>query len=156
MQCGHFYLCKNSTKVARCIINALKIAKAIEVQLELVTVGVFWKHSGTDRVENYNPIPDYNIIIVKAINCSIIEDYDLKWGVSNRSRWTLKIPCVHMNRKTGKEDWKKRAIETTQPAEETVFKIFCRISTGLVQTANVLFLGEPTRRCTSVRLTWQF
>lgn len=55
------------------------------------------------------------------------------------SRWTLKIPCVHMNGKTGKEDWKKYAVETIQPSEETVFKIFCRISSGLMQTLSSLF-----------------
>lgn len=47
------------------------------------------------------------------------------------SRWTLKIPCVHKNGKTGKEDWKKCVIETIQPSEETVFKIFYRIPPGL-------------------------
>lgn len=72
------------------------------------------------------------------------------------SRWTLKIPCVHMNGKTRKEDWKKCAIETIQPLEETVFKIFNRISSGLIQTVSSLFLGEPTLRCTSAALTWQF
>lgn len=35
------------------------------------------------------------------------------------SRWTLKIPYVHKNGKTGREDWEKCAIETIQPSEET-------------------------------------
>lgn len=52
------------------------------------------------------------------------------------SRWTLKIPCVHMNGKTGKEDWKKSAIETIQPSEETGFKIFYRVSSALMQTVS--------------------
>lgn len=72
------------------------------------------------------------------------------------SRWTLKIPRVHMNGKTGKKDWKKCAIETMQPLEETVFKVFYRISSGLLQTACFLVFGEPRGVCTSAALTWQF
>lgn len=71
------------------------------------------------------------------------------------SRWTLKIPRVCMNGKTGKEEWKKCAIETIQPLEETVFKIFYRISSSLSQTVHLLGFGEPRGVCTSTALTWQ-
>lgn len=72
------------------------------------------------------------------------------------SRWTLKIPRAHMNGKTGKEDWKKSAIETIQPSEETVFKIFYRFSSGLTQTPSSLFLGEPMLGHPAAVLTWWF
>lgn len=122
-------LFRNSISFARYTINVLKIVKAIKVQMELLIGEIFWNYSGTDRVENHDPIHGCNRI---TVNCNITEGYDLEWrGISNMSRWTLKIPCVHKNGNTGREDWKKCAIETIQPSDETVFKIFYRISPGL-------------------------
>lgn len=72
------------------------------------------------------------------------------------SRWTLKISRAHMNGKTGKEDWKKSAIETIRPSEETVFKIFYRVSSGLTQSPSSFFLGEPMPGHPTAVLTWWF
>lgn len=150
-------LFRNSISITRHTVNVLEIVKAVKVQMKLVIGEIFWNYSSTDRVENRDPIHGCNRITGGAINCNIMEGYDLKWrGISNMSRWTLKIPCVHKNGKTGKEDWEKYAIETIQPSGETVFKIFYRISPGLCRLWVHFFVEEPTLRCTGMALMWQF